>query len=152
MPILIVCLFVLWIVAWDNPRFARDYFRDIVPISHVMASKRWSNDSCVYAIARLGADAPEVPPVLASAASPDWLYAWPDDWLPTPIQPSLDTSGDPQTWSMFFCAYNWPKDIADNLATALMTSGSFYNGRPQGQDLYIYAPGDGLIARIRYGD
>jgi len=94
LPVVLFCLFIVWVSVWDNPRFARNYFRDIVPISDVIASQRWSDDLCIYAIVALDPDAPSTPPVSRQLNARDWPFGWPEEWVSTPLEPLLVKSGD----------------------------------------------------------
>ena len=154
LPILIVCLFVLWIVASENPRFAHVYFKDIMPISQVVASRRWHNAGygCIYAIAELRPDAPSSPPP-GTVSRRNWPIVWPDEWLPTPGPAfAANEAGDSVTLPVFDCAHEWSVEIGKELRRAMMTDGSFYSGGTMTEDFYIYAPTVGLAAYIRYGD
>ena len=152
LPVVLFCAYIMWIALWGNPRFAHNYFRDIVPISDVIASQRWSDDLCIYAIVALDPAAPAAPPVSRHLNARKWPFGWPDEWVSTPLEPQLAKSGDQYNWWPFYCATLWPSGISKRLEQALMTHGTYFSGQPQNQKFYIYAPRAGLAAYINYGD
>lgn len=140
-------------MTWENPRFASRFFAELLPDAPVVASMVNGNGfladyGCMYAIVRLGPNAPATPPERREPPL-DWYYVWDRGWHPTPAAP------DDRVLSIISnCADEWPDGLAAELRAGLLTDGNYYasDARAWPENLSVYAPTVGVAAYIRYGD
>ncbi|MEO0929763.1 MAG: hypothetical protein AAFY14_03805 [Pseudomonadota bacterium] len=155
-----VALFVLAVfvpIGWmfwgkfvDDPRYAGDFFGDLVEYDEVIASRYWGTFgvwSCTYAIVRL-ADAPPPYPNSRPGAERGWRYAWGGDWQPTPAHTLGDTTRD----ALGACADEWDVGIYEELQASLDQEGAFYTRDGVDETVMIYAPSRQIAALVRFGD
>ncbi|MBT0956211.1 hypothetical protein IV417_02330 [Alphaproteobacteria bacterium KMM 3653] len=134
----------------DNRAYAHRVFEGRLAYSEVLASRRWHAGfgvdwDCSYAIVTLADPLPEAPP--APRDGP-WYLSFGTDWKLTPAPELGDTTRD----AIDSCSGYWRDDLGAELQAILDRPGAWYDRDAVGETVVIYAPADGLAARIRYGD
>ncbi len=70
------------------------------------------------------------------------------NWTPTPLAEPGETTRD----ALGFCSRYWPEDVVKRVTRAAEQPGGWAIRGPVGETVFLYAPQQGLAARIRYGD
>lgn len=138
----------------DSPIYAEQVFGELVPVSRVLASRRyhhwgpdWPNWDCTFAVVELAEDAPELP-VTSEQNAENWKLSFGGTWLETPAAAFENDAFD----AVDLCEKNWPIEVRSRVALAMSEPGSWYIRNRLGDVVFIYSKFHGLAARIRFGD
>lgn len=136
----------------EDPGYAAEVFSDLVPVAEILESRRWhprdADDwDCTYAIVKPATNATAKPPT-RSGPETDWQLAFGGDWFPTPGPPLGDTTRD----ALGACADRWSAEVRSSVLAAASSPGGWIARDAVGETVYLYAPRQGIAARVRFGD
>lgn len=137
----------------EDPGYAAELFAGLAPVDEILASRKYHQKGsepwdCTYAIARLGPDAPVIPPTRAWDNELGWQYAFGGEWKGTPALPLARNARD----AFGFCEKYWSKPLAKELDKAMANAGAWYSRSGSSELVFLYAPEQRLAARVRFGD